>query len=74
MLVVEDQEGVTFGPYYKFEQLTLCPIITSPIIVEMLQEDERKWFNQYQQMVYDKLAAHLDEEHREWLYEMTRPI
>lgn len=74
MLVVEDKEGLTFGPYYKFEQLTLCPILTSPIIVEMLQPEEKKWFNSYQQMVYDKLASHLDEETREWLHEVTRPI
>lgn len=74
MLVIEDKEGITFGPYYKFEQLTLCPILTSPIVVEMLQNDERIWFNQYQQTVYDKLAPHLDEEDRTWLYEVTRPI
>ena len=74
MLVVEDKEGLTFGPYYKFEQLTLCPILTSPIIVEMLQPEEKDWFNSYQQMVYDKLASHLDEETREWLHEVTRPI
>ena len=74
MLVVEDQEGVTFGPYYKFQQLTLCPILTSPIVADMLQHDEKLWFNDYQQMVYDKLAPHLDNDTREWLYEVTRPI
>lgn len=74
MLVVEDQDGVTFGPYYKFQQLTLCPILTSPIVADMLQNDEKLWFNDYQQMVYDKLAPHLDNDTREWLYEVTRPI
>ena len=74
MLVVEDQDGVTFGPYYKFQQLTLCPILTSPIVADMLQHDEKLWFNDYQQMVYDKLAPHLDNDTREWLYEVTRPI
>lgn len=70
----QTSEGQTFGPYYTFEHLTLCPILTSPILVEMLQEEERTWFNNYQQTVYDKLAPHLDEEHRNWLYEVTRPI
>lgn len=74
MLVVEDTEGVTFGPYYKFEQLTLCPILTSPVVVDMLQHDEKLWFNEYQQMVYDKLAPHLDADTKAWLYEVTRPI
>ena len=74
MLVIEDKDGITFGPYYQFEQLTLCPILTSPIVVEMLQQEEKDWFNQYQQMVYDKLASHLDEETRNWLHEVTRAI
>ena len=74
MLVVEDWEGITFGPYYKFEPLTLVPIFTSPIVVDMLNKDELKWFNDYQQLVYEKLAPHLDDEHREWLREITKPI
>lgn len=69
-----EAEGTTFGPYYTFEHLTLCPIITSPILVEMLTEEEREWFNRYQQTVYDRLSPHLDQEHREWLYEVTRSI
>ena len=71
---MEGNQGQTFGPYYTFEHLTLCPILTSPILVEMMEKEEIEWFNKYQQMVYDKLSAHLDEEHRQWLYEVTRPI
>lgn len=74
MLVVPATEGITYGPYYTFEQLTLCPIMTAPILVEMLTEEEREWFNSYQQTVYDRLAPHLDEEHKAWLKEITRPI
>lgn len=74
MLVVPATEGITYGPYYTFEQLTLCPIMTAPILVEMLTEEERQWFNSYQQTVYDRLAPHLDEEHKAWLKEITRPI
>ena len=70
----ESNEGLTFGPYYEFEQLTLCPILTSAIEVSMLQPEEKEWFNDYQQMVYDKLSPHLDEAHRNWLFEVTRPI
>lgn len=71
---MEGNQGQTFGPYYTFEHLTLCPILTSPIIVDMMEKEEIEWFNAYQQMVYDKLSAHLDDEHRQWLYEVTRPI
>ena len=74
LLVVEALEGITFGPYYTFEHLTLCPILTSPILVEMLTEEERTWFNSYQQTVYDRLAPRLDREHQVWLKEVTKPI
>lgn len=74
MIVVEDQQGRTFGPYYRFDPLTLVPLFTSPIITEMLDSDELRWFNDYQQRVYDTLAPHLDAEHREWLYGITRPL
>ena len=67
-------EGVTFGPYYTFEHLTLCPVLTSPIMTEMLSDDERNWFNKYQQTVYDRLAPRLDQEHKEWLKEVTKAI
>lgn len=74
MLVVFHSDGITFGPYYSFEQLTLCPILTEPILVDMLTEEELQWFNQYQQTVYERLAPRLDEEHRVWLEEVTSPI
>lgn len=74
MIVVEDQQGRTFGPYYRFDPLTLVPLFTSSIITEMLDSDELRWFNDYQQRVYDTLAPHLDDEHREWLYGITRPL
>ncbi len=67
-------EGITFGPYYTFEHLTVCPIITSPIIKEMLTREETDWFNKYQRTVYERLEPRLDEEHRGWLKEVTKPI
>ena len=69
-----EAQGITFGPYYTFEHLTLCPILTSPILTEMLSEEERQWFNSYQQTVYQRLAPRLEEEHQAWLKEITQPI
>ena len=67
-------QGLTFGPYYTFEHLTLCPILTSPIITEWLTQEERQWFNRYQQKVFDRLSPLLDDEHTQWLREATRAI
>lgn len=71
---VTEANGITYGPYYTFEHLTLCPILTSPILTEMLTDEEKAWFNDYQQTVYDRLAPRLDEEHKAWLFSVTRGI
>ena len=67
-------QGITFGPYYTFEHLTLCPVITSPIVKEMLTTEEVEWFNRYQQTVYERLSPRLDSEHQTWLRQVTQPI
>lgn len=69
-----EAEGITFGPYFTFEHLTLCPVLTSPILTDMLTKEEIEWFNNYQQTVYDRLAPRLDDEHKAWLFDVTRPI
>lgn len=74
MLVVDATPGITFGPYYTFEHLTLCPVITSPIIKDMLTKEELEWFNHYQQTVYNRLSPRLDSEHQTWLRQVTQPI
>ena len=73
LLIVPAQE-TEFGKFYRFEPLTLCPIDKAPIIKEMLSAEEVQWFNEYQQLVYERLAPHLDEEERIWLKEATSAL
>ncbi len=73
LLTVPAGDGM-FGRYLKFEAVTLCPIDTTPIKKELLNDDETDWLNQYHRMVYDKLSSHLDEAERRWLAEATRAI
>lgn len=63
-----------FGRFLKFETLTLCPIDTKPVKVDMLHADEKEWLNNYHKMVYDKLSPHLDKEHKDWLKQKTKKI
>ena len=63
-----------FGEFLQFEPLTLCPIDTKPIRLEMMTPDEIEWLNQYHQHVYDELAPLLDAEDKEWLKEACIPI
>lgn len=63
-----------FGRFLRFEPLTLCPIDTAPIVKEMLSAEEMACLNAYHEMVYDRLAPHLDEEHRTWLRKKTQAL
>ncbi len=63
-----------FGRFLRFEPLTLCPIDTRPIIVDMLTTEERAVLNSYHQMVYERLAPLLDSDERVWLAEKTMSV
>ncbi|MCM1078931.1 MAG: aminopeptidase P family protein [Bacteroidales bacterium] len=53
--------------FLEFETLTLCPIDTEPILTDMLNEEERKWINDYHRHVFSSLSPLLSPEDREWL-------
>lgn len=72
-LIVPYMQG-EFGAFLQFEPLTLCPIDTVPIDRTMLDHEETEWLNAYHRMVYDRLSPLLDEEHRLWLAEATKPL
>jgi Xaa-Pro aminopeptidase len=73
LLVVKHSE-TEFGQFLTFEPLTLCPIDKTPIIVELLTEEERRWLDDYHRMVYEKLSPYLDDEERDWLEIQTSCI
>jgi Xaa-Pro aminopeptidase len=63
-----------FGNFLKFETLSLCPIDTKPIKVDMLLPEEKDWLNSYHKMVYERLSPNLGKEQKEWLKEKTKKI
>lgn len=63
-----------FGRFLQFEPLTLCPIDTTPIVRDMMLDEEVEWLNQYHAQVCQTLSPHLDEEEREWLREATKAL
>ena len=64
----------TYGEFLEFETLTLCPINQSCIVLDLLNNDEKEWLNQYHQMVRERLAPHLQGEVLNWLVENTQAI
>ncbi|WP_386071106.1 M24 family metallopeptidase [Tahibacter sp. UC22_41] len=66
--------GGEFGEFLAFETLTLCPIDTRPIAVELLGADERNWLNAYHADVEAALAPLLDADERGWLADRCAPV
>ncbi len=75
LVVCEPDIKTPFGNFLRFRTITLCPIDTKPIIVEMLTESERKWINNYHLMVRATLVDLLtDEADKKWLIKATEEI
>lgn len=60
-----------FGRFLQMEPLTLCPIDKSPILVDMLTDEEIAWLNAYHALVFERLLPYLDEDECKWLREAT---
>ena len=73
-LLITPYKETQFGQFLQFESLTLCPIDTTPIVKEMLLDEEIAWLNQYHQHVLATLSPHLDDEEKEWLKDACKEI
>ena len=74
-MIILPYKETEFGRFLQMESLTLCPIDTEPIILDMMRPEETEWLNNYHKRVYDELSPLLeDEEDREWLKTETRPL
>ena len=73
-LLIVPAESTAFGDFLKFETLTLAPIDTAPIVLEMLSTEEHEWLNNYHRRVYESLSPYLEGNEKEWLRKATLPI
>ena len=74
ILCVDAQKHDFDRDWFRFETLTMCYFDTAPIIKTLLLQDEIKWLNQYNAMVYETLAPHLDSSDAQWLRRKTQAI
>ena len=68
-LLIIPYKETEFGKFLQFESLTLCPIDKTPIIIEMLTQEELDWLNAYHQRVFATLSPHLAPDEVAWLRE-----
>ena len=73
-LLVIPYKETEFGKFLQFVSLTLCPIDTSPILTELLTQEELDWLNAYHQRIFDTLSPHLSDEESAWLQEACAAI
>ncbi len=73
MKVVEHSES-EFGKFLKFEVISYFPIDLKGIDINMLNDEEKDWLNNYHKTVFDKLSPYLNDLEAEWLKNETKPI
>ncbi len=74
-LVVNRAAGQTeFGDFLAFETLTLCPIDTRCVLIEMLHDEERAWLSTYHATVRERVGRHVSGDAKAWLDARTQPI
>ncbi len=74
LAVVVEVEATEFGSFRAFETLTLCPFDTRAMDLDLLDQSERAWLNDYHRQVQSNLSPMLDEDGRKWLQERCMPI
>jgi len=67
-------QETAFGRFFKFENLTFCPINTDLIEPSMLPAHQIEWLNSYHAEVLEKLTPLLNEEESAWLEHECRPL
>ena len=73
-LLIVPYKETEFGKFLQFESLTLCPIDKTPIVLEMMTQEELDWLNAYHQHVFDMLSPHLAPDEVAWLREACASI
>lgn len=63
-----------FGQFLQFETITLFPIDSALIDVEMLDASETEWLNAYHQKVFEALSPQLSANEKAWLENKCAPI
>jgi len=73
--VVDDEETSERDlRFFRFEDLTLCPMDRKLVVPELLSARERTFLNQYHERVREALTPLLEPGEAQWLANATRPI
>lgn len=74
LILTEQYETTEFGDFLHFKTLTLFPFDRSLFELEIMDEEEIKWVDDYHRDVRERLTPLLSADEAEWLKEKTRPL
>lgn len=74
VFVVKKDTVTESGQFMKFEPLSFVPIDLEGIDVDLLNEKEINWLNQYHKEVYEKLSPYINDEEKNWLRKETETV
>ncbi|MFW6290264.1 MAG: M24 family metallopeptidase, partial [Mariniphaga sp.] len=74
MMVCVEKQETEFGKFLGFETLTLCPIDTRLVDLDLLAFEEKKWLNDYHRRVREELMPVVRPELQAFLEEVTKEI
>ena len=71
VILCRELEKNEFGDWLGFETLTCTYIDPTPILPELMTDEEKAWLNHYNEYVYIRLLPYLDEDEKRWLRSKT---
>lgn len=74
MIVCIESNKTEYGQFLAFETLTLCPIDTTLIELELMNTEEIKWLNNYHKKVNSELKPLLDKRLHDFLDILTQNL
>lgn len=74
IVAVREYTENSSGKFMEFEVLSFVPIDLKTIDINLLDNYELKWLNNYHSEVYKKLSPYLEEDVKMWLKENTKKL
>ena len=74
MLLVQKDLSNEYGNFCSFETCTFVPMDKECIDISIMNDEDIRLYNAYQQRVYDELSPDMVEAERTWLKEACEPL
>ena len=74
LLLVKEYISNSWGDFYCFEPITMCPFDLELIDTEYLDSKTIEILNNYHAQVYETLSPYLEEDEREFLRKQTESL